>query len=220
MNVGREGRGTTDGGATLLELLLAIFIGTIVTGAVAGALMVGFRTTDKTTERLGESHDTQLVTTYFPNDVASAAPAGILVAPLAVTGCGDDEPGLGVVMLPYASGAGDDAQSTSYRFDLAANTLTRYHCVTGLARTRIVVATRVSAAVAVPTPAGNGQTTVTLTVNATSKGDTAPPSQFQVTGSSRTPTSPGSLPTPPPPTSAPDKACTVDAHTVIPDPSR
>lgn len=61
-----------DEGFTLVELLVAIVLLGIVAGAITSALIVGLRTTDGTNERLTESHNAQMASTFFAHDVASA----------------------------------------------------------------------------------------------------------------------------------------------------
>lgn len=59
-------------GFTLVELLIAVSILGVVISAVAAAMVVGLKTTDDTTTRLSESHDTQISTAYFGGDAQSA----------------------------------------------------------------------------------------------------------------------------------------------------
>ena len=66
--------------------------------------------------RLAASHNAEIVTNYFPRDVASAAPSGITTAAVP-TGCAGTDDGANVVLLPAASGPGDDHQVVAYRLD-------------------------------------------------------------------------------------------------------
>lgn len=63
---------SNDRGFTLIEILVAVVIGTVLTGALFQAIFVGLRTLDDTNQRIAGSNDTQLVAAYFTSDVASA----------------------------------------------------------------------------------------------------------------------------------------------------
>ena len=62
-----------DDGFTLVELMVGMVITVIIFGAIAGAMIVSFRTTDVTQQRMSESHDAQISSAYLANDVQSAA---------------------------------------------------------------------------------------------------------------------------------------------------
>jgi prepilin-type N-terminal cleavage/methylation domain-containing protein len=64
-------RPAKEDGFTLVELLLAIVLVSVITLAVGDALIGFTRNTDATIHRLGESHDAQLSAAYFAQDVAS-----------------------------------------------------------------------------------------------------------------------------------------------------
>lgn len=61
-----------DDGVTLVELLVAMMIGALVSAVIAGAFTVGIRTTDATNRRLAGSKGAQIATALFPGDVQSA----------------------------------------------------------------------------------------------------------------------------------------------------
>ena len=62
-----------DHGFTLVELMVGMVITVIIFGAIAGAMIVSFKTTDVTQQRMSESHDAQISSAYLANDVQSAA---------------------------------------------------------------------------------------------------------------------------------------------------
>ena len=62
-----------DDGFTLVELIVGMVITVIIIGAIGSALVVSFRTTDVTQQRMAESHDAQISSAYLANDVQSAA---------------------------------------------------------------------------------------------------------------------------------------------------
>lgn len=70
------GPDSNDAGLTLVELLVAMAITAIITATVGSAMVVGLRTADATGERLDESHDAQLLSTYLIADLQSVAEAG------------------------------------------------------------------------------------------------------------------------------------------------
>lgn len=60
-----------DGGATLTEVLVTVVILSVIILPLGNALIGLIRLTDGTSRRLDESHDIQLLTSYFTNDVQS-----------------------------------------------------------------------------------------------------------------------------------------------------
>jgi prepilin-type N-terminal cleavage/methylation domain-containing protein len=58
-----------DEGVTLIELLMAIIILSIIIVPLSNALIVVMRNTDDINRRLNESHDIQIATAYFAQDV-------------------------------------------------------------------------------------------------------------------------------------------------------
>jgi prepilin-type N-terminal cleavage/methylation domain-containing protein len=61
-----------DDGFTLVELLVVIVILALVVGPLAAAVIVYTRNTDRTIDRMAESHDAQIASAYFAQDVQSA----------------------------------------------------------------------------------------------------------------------------------------------------
>jgi prepilin-type N-terminal cleavage/methylation domain-containing protein len=62
-------RSKRDDGFTLVELLVGMLILSILIGAIAEALIVGFKTTSDTSQRFAESHDAQIASAYLARDV-------------------------------------------------------------------------------------------------------------------------------------------------------
>jgi prepilin-type N-terminal cleavage/methylation domain-containing protein len=66
----------TDDGFTLVELLIAIVIIAVITVPLSGVVIGYLRNTDATTARLLASHDVQIVSAYWAQDVASIGTRG------------------------------------------------------------------------------------------------------------------------------------------------
>ncbi len=62
-----------DDGFTLIELIIGMVLTSIIMGSIASAMIVSFRTSDVTQQRMAESHDAQISSAYLANDVQSAA---------------------------------------------------------------------------------------------------------------------------------------------------
>jgi prepilin-type N-terminal cleavage/methylation domain-containing protein len=120
----------SQGGFTLVELLVTIAITTVVTGALTEALIIGLRTTDSTNETLAETADAELVTTYLATDVQSAR----LVDKTALDeSCGGSVAGVTQVLrLGWADNGVDQLVSYAYRAEPSSQPptrqLVRRHC--------------------------------------------------------------------------------------------
>lgn len=71
----------SEDGFSLPELLIVVAISSAIALALASAFIVGIKTTAEAQTRLQESHDAQLLATYFGGDVGSVAPNGISTTP-------------------------------------------------------------------------------------------------------------------------------------------
>jgi len=136
-----------EAGFTLIELLITITLLGVVVVPLAGAVMAFLRDSDVTTARMSESHDAQLATAYFAQDVQAvgvrnytatgsayfplrqsvetAAPAGAGVYP-----CGDPALPAAVVRLAwddFRQGAGSAA--TQVRVAYVVENRTELHRV-------------------------------------------------------------------------------------------
>nr|MBA2280968.1 tandem-95 repeat protein [Acidimicrobiia bacterium] len=129
-------RGDGERGTTLVEMLAAVSISSIVISAIAMALVLAFRTTGQASDRFIESHGSELLVSVFVPDVQSA-----VVAPVAEADCAGQSAG-DVLQL-----AGDRFYA-GYHLDGAE--LTRWVCEGGASPTSRVVASRVASAVALP----------------------------------------------------------------------
>jgi type II secretory pathway component PulJ len=80
-------RARADAGVTLVELLAAASITALIAPVLAGAVVVGWRTTDQTVTSLSENRNRQLVVSLFTRDVQGAAT--VAVSGAACTSPGD-----------------------------------------------------------------------------------------------------------------------------------
>jgi prepilin-type N-terminal cleavage/methylation domain-containing protein len=131
-----------DEGFTLIELLMAIVVSGLILGALATAFIATMAGSQNVHERFIESHDAQLLSTYFPSDVQSANPT--MVNPpddagqLDTTGCGGATSGTHVIRLQWTERDDLNADvnkrlavfSASYRLVAApsGSELIRYYC--------------------------------------------------------------------------------------------
>jgi prepilin-type N-terminal cleavage/methylation domain-containing protein len=65
-------RSRGEQGFTLVELLVAITIMSMIMGGISESIIVGLRSTAAISTSVSESHDTQMVTAWFPRDVNGA----------------------------------------------------------------------------------------------------------------------------------------------------
>lgn len=65
--------GLEEHGFTMVEMLVTTAILGVVGGVMTTAMIVGFRTTDRTRDRTSESADRQILANYFVTDVESAS---------------------------------------------------------------------------------------------------------------------------------------------------
>lgn len=63
---------SSEDGFTLVELMLAVTILAVISGTLASAFIVSFRTADDANERLALAHDVHISTAAFASDVQSA----------------------------------------------------------------------------------------------------------------------------------------------------
>src|SRR4051794_37335219 len=79
---------STEGGFTLIEMLIAISISALIFGVIGGAMILGFQTTGSSETVLNQSHDEQLLATRLPADAQSSDPGGADTASGTSWGCG------------------------------------------------------------------------------------------------------------------------------------
>src|SRR5262249_39658875 len=77
--------GRDDRGVTLIELLVAVVILGIIIGPLTAGLISFFRNTDATNNRMAESHDEQIASAYFAQDVQSLGVRDWTTAPFSLT---------------------------------------------------------------------------------------------------------------------------------------
>jgi prepilin-type N-terminal cleavage/methylation domain-containing protein len=81
MRVNPHGPRRDDAGFTLVELLIAIVVLGVISAPLANLVISGLQHTRTASTRLELSHDAQISTTYFGQDVASVGVRDYLAAP-------------------------------------------------------------------------------------------------------------------------------------------
>ncbi|MEP6661569.1 MAG: putative Ig domain-containing protein, partial [Acidimicrobiales bacterium] len=106
----RDRRPAVDGGFTLVELLMAIMLSTGVIAAVAAGLVTSFSLTRTTTQKVRESTDAQLISTYLTRDAQAVGGAD----PSAATGI---DPALGVSLTDSAGCAATGTTKIRFKWN-------------------------------------------------------------------------------------------------------
>jgi prepilin-type N-terminal cleavage/methylation domain-containing protein len=105
-------RPSGESGVTLIELLVAIVILTVIIAPLAAALIAYLRNTKATTDRMAESHDAQIAAAYFSHDVQSVGMRDWSTPPFPAIASIE----LGVAMNATPYGCGSDATAVLVRF--------------------------------------------------------------------------------------------------------
>lgn len=123
-------------GFTLVEMLIVIAITPLVVGSLAFGLITTLQNRDTTTQRISDSHDAQILSTYFTRDVNSASSLSTSTQAI----CGNNAQLVGLSWKP-------DGASTSvavtYGVDRTTGQLNRYYCASGASSTATASATLV-----------------------------------------------------------------------------
>ncbi len=129
-----------DRGTTLVELIIAVTLLGIVSGAIAGALYFGIQTTNKSGTRLDQSMSEMAVTRYLTGDIMSAE------GPLRINGA-DSRCGAATLILYSRSDAVLAAPDTAVMWTLSGGEILRQTCTTatGAKSTVRTVAREISA---------------------------------------------------------------------------
>ena len=134
-----------EGGFTLPEVLITVVISSVVILCLATAFVVGAKTTVEASSRLRESHDAQMLVTYFPADAASAT----TVSTTSIAGSTCPVPGTPVILFTWTeSGARRDA---FYGRPTGTSELVRQYCENNVAKSRVTVAKTLAAGAAATT---------------------------------------------------------------------
>jgi prepilin-type N-terminal cleavage/methylation domain-containing protein len=172
-------RPTDDRGFTLVELLLVIAIMGVVIPAIAGAMLIYFRTAFSASVRTDRAHDANLSSAYWQPDLASATQATAVGAP-----CGNvlnlswTQPH----PLPNGDAGTPDAFAVTYAMTGSGNdfSLTRTLALNGVGQPSQVVIHGIAAACDT-TFVVNG-TLVTATVVQADASGSAEPSTLRLSG--------------------------------------
>jgi prepilin-type N-terminal cleavage/methylation domain-containing protein len=121
-----------EAGFTLMEVLIATIVAGILLVGVTSGFIVALHATTGTSDRFIESHDAQLLATYYPSDVQSAFPNSVDTNAGTGTGCSGASVGTNVLRLQWTQTVPTTtAYSVSYRIYSPASgswELRRYFC--------------------------------------------------------------------------------------------
>jgi len=183
----RRRRCRGQAGFTLIEMMMAIAITGIIIGPIGGAVFLGLRTADETSNRYASSNDAQTLSVWLPPDVQSA---GNQVGDVVTSGNTECSGVTNVLRLKWRETQGTtNTYIAAYATSLNANTgiyqLKRFYCVNGGAATTHVVARNLASATAATATVSTTKVTMTVTARAT---PTSPTSYvYTVSGYRRTP---------------------------------
>jgi prepilin-type N-terminal cleavage/methylation domain-containing protein len=122
-----------EAGFTLPEVLITVVISSIVVICLSSSFVVGAKSTVEANSRLRESHDAQMIATYFPADVASAK----TVSTTSMAGSTCPIPGSPVVLFTWTeSGVRRDA---FYGRSADGSQVVRQYCENNVAKTKVTV---------------------------------------------------------------------------------
>jgi prepilin-type N-terminal cleavage/methylation domain-containing protein len=162
-NCWRKRRQNDNEGFTLVELLIVVTILPLVVGGLAVGLLSVFSLQSSVSNRLGNTGDSQVVSSYYENDVQSAAE--ITTAPSnssAECGPANQVQLLGLEWNPFSSGgAYQDVVSYADVQNGSTYALVRYFCSNGFSNTTYTTTT-VSFNVDPPCPATTCQGPATI----------------------------------------------------------
>ncbi|HVE94075.1 MAG TPA: prepilin-type N-terminal cleavage/methylation domain-containing protein, partial [Acidimicrobiales bacterium] len=77
MTITGRRRDRTQSGFTLIETLIGMTIVGVIIAVLANALIIGLKTTDKTTDSLIQSHDQQVVSAHLVTDLQNVRHDGV-----------------------------------------------------------------------------------------------------------------------------------------------
>jgi prepilin-type N-terminal cleavage/methylation domain-containing protein len=195
----RSGSQRDEGGFTLMEVLIATVVAGILLVGVTSGFVAAINGTTGASDRFIESHDAQLLATYFPSDVQSALPSSVNQDPnlLACSGSLDgttNELQLHWTEATTAASASGTAPPTaywvSYRLYSQGSELRRYFCssTSGMAITYQIVAHDLNNSPSFqPRVTGPAGTKIGLTVYTAQARSESAPYSYTFTASMRTP---------------------------------
>lgn len=91
---------------TLIELLLAMMISSLIIGVVGAAFIMSIQVNKNNSRDLAESHDAQLTAAYLPADVLSIGPGGLDITVTSASSCGGGTSGTRIAEMTWSQGVG------------------------------------------------------------------------------------------------------------------
>jgi prepilin-type N-terminal cleavage/methylation domain-containing protein len=218
----------SEGGFTLVEMLIVIVISAVLMGGLVGGVMVAIRTYPENAGKLVQSHDAQLLASWLVPDVQSGGPASSAID----TGSGSSS-GCTTGVDPSSSNAlkltwsGFDTPTTTFEADYrlvglsSPFVLTRYFCQNSGPAISTIIGRNIATATAI-NPVGTNPNRVDVTVtDVGSSGSTftIPTYSFTVSASRRSTQIPPPTPTTlPPATTTTTIPCQIATAAATPQP--
>ena len=144
-------------GFTLIELMIAVVVSSIVVAGITSAFIAAMGSTNQVHDRFIESHDAQRLSTHFTSDVQSADPSTIDTASGTSVGCAPPHAGgMNVVRLQWKETISGVTThfSAAYRVTSPSDgALTRYFCFGPDLSTATATPTIVARNLSISTPA-------------------------------------------------------------------
>jgi prepilin-type N-terminal cleavage/methylation domain-containing protein len=196
----RSGSERDEAGFTLMEVLIATVVAGILLIGVTSGFVVALKGTTGVSDRFIESHDAQLLATYYPEDVQSTVPDSVDTNKTTPTGCASTPVGTtNVLRLQWTDVSTSTAYSVSYRYySPAAGSweLRRYFCSrpgstsTAPATYQVVAHDLADPAVNAPSVSQSPGAEISLTLYAAKASSESSSYSYTFTASMRTPGSP------------------------------
>jgi prepilin-type N-terminal cleavage/methylation domain-containing protein len=135
-------RARSANGFTLVELMVAMVITSIIVGAIAGGLMVSSANYNASATRLALSSGAQQLSAWLSNDVESAGPSGASIntnSSTATTGCSGGIVSGSSNVLAISGVMFDTGVAYAVAYRVEGSTLVRYACTNGGTPSRTVL---------------------------------------------------------------------------------
>lgn len=123
-----------DGGFTLVELVIAVALMSLLMSVISAALVVTLRNSPAVADRADAAVNVQGLVTWLPQDVDSAEPGSFDVSQTATSGCAGVDPGFNLFKVTWSetiSSTVDYAASYRYVATTDGGYIVRVYCTVG-----------------------------------------------------------------------------------------